>query len=119
MNIEEFREYCINKKGVEETLPFGPDTLVFKVMGKMFAITGLDNPDFSVNLKCMPQYAEELRDKYISIIPGYHMNKVHWNTVEIYKNEVPNELILELIDLSYNLVVDKLPKKDKAILNQL
>lgn len=120
MNIEEFREYCISKKGVEETFPFDQSTLVFKVMGKMFALTGLDNPDFSVNLKCTPEYALELRAEYLSIIPGYHMSKVHWNTIEIYKNEVPDELIKDLIDLSYKLVIEKMPKKlQQTLLSEL
>lgn len=85
MNIEQFRMYCIQKKGVTESFPFGGDTLVFKVMDKMFALTGIDNPDFSVNLKCSPDYAEELREQYTSIRPGYHMNKAHWNTVYLMK----------------------------------
>jgi predicted DNA-binding protein (MmcQ/YjbR family) len=74
MNIEEFRQYCLSKKGVTEEFPFGPDTLVFKVMGKMFALTNLDG-DFSMNLKCDPDMAMELREQYPAVLPGYHMNK--------------------------------------------
>lgn len=119
MNVEEFREYCIAKKGVEETFPFDNVTLVFKVLGKMFALTSLDDTDFSVNLKCKPEYTDELRAEYVSIKPGYHMSKKHWNTIEIFKNEVSDKLIKELIDLSYCLVVEKLPKKQQDLLNEL
>ena len=84
MDIETFRNYCLQLKGVEETLPFGPDTLVYKVMGKVFAITGLDSDEFWVNLKCDPEQAIDLRENYPGLInPGYHMNKRHWNTVDI------------------------------------
>src|SRR5690606_41302813 len=81
MNIEEFREFCLNKHQVTEEFPFGPETLVFKVAGKIFALTGLDGPEFTVNLKCTPEYAVELRENQPDITPGYHMNKKHWNTV--------------------------------------
>ena len=108
MNLELFREYCLNKKGVTEELPFGPDTLVFKVMGKLFALCGLDDVPGSCNLKCDPVRAEELRERFSSIIPGYHMNKKHWNTIE-WDGNVADELILELIDHSYDLVGEGLP----------
>lgn len=111
MNIEHFRTYCLSKRGVEETLPFGPETLVYKVMGKMFALTGLDDPD-RCNLKCDPARALELRGEYTAVIPGYHMNKQHWNTV-IYNQDVHDKLILELVDHSYELVVASLTKKLK------
>lgn len=119
MNIEEFREYCLSKKGVEETFPFGEDTLVFKVMGKMFALTGLETHPASANLKCDPERAIELREEFDGLIrPGYHMNKVHWNTVELERN-IPHELLTELIDHSYNLVVKSLTKKLQAELASL
>lgn len=112
MNIEFFREYCLAKKGVTEELPFGPDTLVFKVMGKMFALTGIDDFEF-INLKCDPERSEQLRSDYDSIKPGYHMNKKLWNSVYT-DGTVSDELIKELIDHSYALIVDSLPKKVKA-----
>jgi predicted DNA-binding protein (MmcQ/YjbR family) len=108
MNIEEFRDYCISKPGVTEEFPFDENTLVFKVMGKMFALTDLVD-DFSLNLKCDPERAIELRDQYAAIQPGYHMNKAHWNTVKM-DGSISESLIHELIDHSYQLVVDKLPK---------
>lgn len=110
MNIEMFREYCLAKKGVEETTPFGPDTLVLKVMGKMFAITGLDSPEFKITLKCDPDRAFELREQHPEIVPGYHTDKKHWNTVSC-EGDLEDRLIQELIDHSYNLVVNKFPKK--------
>jgi len=109
MNIEEFREYCISKPGVTEEFPFDENTLVFKVMGKMFALTDLVDA-FSLNLKCDPERAIELREQFPAIQPGYHMNKAHWNTVLI-DGSLSSKLILELIDHSYQLVVDKLPGK--------
>ena len=112
MDIEKFREYCLSMKGVTEEFPFGPDTLVFKVMGKMFALTNLDG-DFSVNLKCNPDLAVELREKFPAVIPGYHMNKTHWNTILI-DGSIPVKLIYEWTNHSYTIVVDKLPKKLKS-----
>lgn len=118
MNIEQFREYCISKKGVEETFPFGEDTLVFKVMGKMFALTGLETHPATANLKCDPERAIALREEYDGLIrPGYHMSKVHWNTVELERN-IPNELLLEMIDHSYDLVLKSLTKKLQAELKK-
>lgn len=119
MNIEAFRAYCIAKKGVSESFPFDSSTLVFKVMNKMFALTGLDNPEFTANLKCDPDYAEELRASYTSIIPGYHMSKKHWNTVKLESDEYDDKLLKELIDHSYDLVYAKLPKKLKEELEHL
>ncbi|MCD8528662.1 MAG: MmcQ/YjbR family DNA-binding protein [Chitinophagales bacterium] len=113
MNIEEFRAYCLAKKGVTEEFPFGPETLVFKVMGKMFALTGLDSPEFKVNLKCEPELAIELREKHMFVQPGYHMSKIHWNTVNFDEANVGNKTLKEWIDISYLLVVDSLPKKVK------
>ena len=118
MNIEEFRDYCLSKKGVEETFPFDEVTLVFKVMGKMFALTGLDNEVFSVNLKCNPDRAIELREEYPQIRPGWHMNKVHWNTVD-FEDGLDHSLLIELVDHSYDLVVKGLKKKDREALELL
>jgi len=117
MNIEEYREYCISKKGVTEGFPFDQSTLVFKVMGKMFALTSIDNFEF-INLKADPEYSADLREEYNGIKPGYHMSKVHWNSVYT-EQDVPTELILKLIDDSYNLIVSSLTKKLKEELAQL
>lgn len=106
MHIEDFRNYCLAKPNVAESFPFGPDTLVYKVRGKIFAITGLDSDVFSVNLKCDPQYAIELRDEYPEIIPGFHMNKKHWNTVD-FEGGLSEQLLRSLIDHSYELVDKK------------
>ena len=118
MHIEEFREYCIAKKGVSEDFPFDEVTLVFKVMGKMFALAPLERIPSQVNLKCDPERALELREEYDGvIIPGYHMSKVHWNT--LYLEQLPASLICELIDHSYELVVSKFPKKLKEEMAKL
>ncbi|MCF6348046.1 MAG: MmcQ/YjbR family DNA-binding protein [Flavobacteriaceae bacterium] len=110
MNIEEFRTYCLQKKGVTEEFPFDEQTLVFKVMGKMFALSGLERLPPQINLKCDPERAIELREQYDGLIyGGYHMNKKLWNTLEI--SSLPYQLLFELIDHSYDLVVAKLPKK--------
>ncbi|MCG2419915.1 MmcQ/YjbR family DNA-binding protein [Aequorivita sp. F47161] len=119
MNIEEFREYCTCKKGVTESFPFGENTLVFKVMGKMFALAAIENYPATANLKCDPEWAIELREEHDGlIIPGYHMSKKHWNTVELEPN-LPNKLVLELIDHSYDLVVKSLTKKLQTELQNL
>jgi len=111
MNIEEFRDYCLSKKEVTESFPFDEQTLVFKVMNKMFALCALERSPSQVNLKCEPERSVELRAEYDGlIIPGYHMSKLHWNTILI-EDSVPYDLLLELIDHSYQLVVDGLPKK--------
>ena len=115
MHIEAFRSYCLDKPGTTEGLPFGPDVLVFKVMGKMFALCNIEN-FHSANLKCDPEKAIELRERYTAVEPGYHMSKKHWNTVAV-KMDVPYELICSLIDESYNLVVSKLSRKQKLELN--
>lgn len=112
MHIETFRDYCLAKKGVTEEFPFDETTLVFKVMGKMFALTGLDREEFSVNLKCDPEWAETLREEHGDIRPGYHMNKKHWNTV-LFDNGLDADLLFKLIDHSYDLVVAKLKKADR------
>lgn len=117
MNIEELREYCISKKGTSEELPFDDVTLVFKVMGKMFALTSL-NKELSINLKCDPEKAIGLREEHDAIIAGYHMNKKHWNTVMI-DGTLKIDFIKELIDHSYDLVTSKLTKAQKTELSEL
>jgi predicted DNA-binding protein (MmcQ/YjbR family) len=117
MKIEELREYCINKPGVTEDFPFDETTLVFKVMGKMFALTDLED-ELHINLKCDPEKAIDLREQYTNIQPGYHMNKKHWNTIFI-DGTIADVIIYEWIDHSYNLVVDKLTKKQKDELENL
>ena len=113
MNIEQLYEFCLDKKGVTEHFPFDEDTLVFKVGGKMFALSSLStwekgNP--RINLKCNPEKAEELRANYEAINPGFHMSKVHWNTVN-FNEDVSDKLIRELISESYDLVFKSLTKK--------
>jgi predicted DNA-binding protein (MmcQ/YjbR family) len=110
MNIEELRHYCLSKKGVTESFPFDETTLVFKVMGKMFALTDLADEILNVNLKCDPEEAIRLREEHIAVIPGYHMHKKHWNTVMI-DGSITDDKICEWIDNSYNLVVASLPGK--------
>jgi len=117
MDIESVREYCLSKAGTSEGTPFGPDVLVLKVMSKVFAIMSLDE-DRTINLKCDPERALELRADYDFIIPGYHMNKKHWNTVEdVHRAE--EKLLTELIDHSYELVVKGLKKVEKEELKKL
>lgn len=108
MDVVIIREYCLSKEHVTEGLPFDQDTLVMKVSGKMFALFNIENFE-SVNLKCDPEKAVELREKYTEIIPGYHMNKKHWNTVYVNKG-VNDTTVFELIDHSYDLVMRSLPK---------
>lgn len=110
MDLEEFREYCLRKLGATEETPFGPDVLVFKVGGKMFALTSLERFPAAANLKCDPDLALDLRDRYEQVSPGYHMNKKHWNTVEI-DSGIPDGELRKMIDHSYNLVAKSLPKR--------
>ena len=117
MDIESYRSYCLSKKGVTEEFPFDSDTLVFKVMGKMFALTDVANFS-SINLKCDPEEAIELRETYDAVLPGYHMNKRHWNTVMI-DGTLPDKLILAWIDKSYQLVASSLTKTQKSALKAL
>jgi len=117
MNIEEYRDYCLAKKGVTEGFPFGEQTLVFKVMGKMFALTGVETFG-SINLKCNPEKALDLREQYYAIEPGFHMNKKHWNTVKL-NEDATDDIIFSWVDDSYNLVVKSLTKKLQAELNIL
>ena len=118
MDVERYRIYCLSKKGVTEDFPFDEVTLVFKVMGKMFALTKLDRIPFSVNLKCSPEKTLELRESYSEVQPGYHMSKKHWNTIN-FTGSIQNELLLELIDHSYDLVVQGLTKNKKEELKSL
>jgi predicted DNA-binding protein (MmcQ/YjbR family) len=112
MDIQYFRSYCLAKKGATEDTPFDLHTLCFKVGGKIFALTDID--DFvSINLKCDPEWAVELREQYSGIIPGFHMNKKHWNTV-LVDGSVSDQLILKLVDHSYDLVFQQLPQKIKS-----
>ena len=117
MYIDEFREYCIAKKGVTEEFPFDEKVLVFKVMGKMFALTDVDE-FISINLKCDPEEAVLLREQYEGVQPGYHMHKQHWNTV-LTDGSIPDHLLRKWIDDSYDLVVAKMPKKLREELNGL
>jgi predicted DNA-binding protein (MmcQ/YjbR family) len=117
VNIESFRTYCLGKKGVTEEFPFDSETLVFKVMGKMFALTDIDAFE-SVNLKCDPVRAIELRERYEEVMPGYHMNKKHWNTIRT-DGTLPDRLLSDWIDHSYELVVKNLPKNLQKVLEAL
>ena len=118
MNIESLREYCLKKPEVTESFPFGEDTLVFKVAGKIFLLAGLDEIPLNINLKCNPEKAIELREMYDSVLPGYHMNKNHWNTV-IIDGTIPRRELMEWIDDSYLLVVNSLTKADKERIKRL
>lgn len=118
MNIELVREYCLSKKGVTECFPFDESTLVFKVMDKMFALSGLNRIPMQINLKCDPEYAIELREQNEDITGGYHMSKKHWNTLNI-EGQLEDQLILELIDHSYDLVVNSFSKKKRLELENL
>ena len=122
MHIDQLRDFCIAKKGVIEHFPFDNVTLVFKLMNKIFALTGLDSwekGEQKINLKCNPEKAEELRGEYEGIIPGWHMNKKHWNTVLVNSSDVSDVLVKELINHSYDLVVSGLTKRSKSELENL
>ncbi len=119
MNIEEVREYCLAKKGVTESFPFGEEVLVFKVMNKIFLLTSLTTQPFRVNLKMNPELVEEYREKYEEVIPGYHMNKKMWNTVYFASGSIPRKELIWMIDHSYDEVVSGLPKKIKEELKQI
>jgi len=114
MYLAQFREYCLSKPRATEGTPFGPDVLVFKVGGKMFALAALDEVPTTVNLKCDPDLALDLRDRYEQVTPGYHMNKKHWNTVEI-ETGIPDAEVRKMIDHSYDLVANSLPKSTAKI----
>jgi predicted DNA-binding protein (MmcQ/YjbR family) len=110
MDLAKFREYCLSKPNATEGTPFGPDVVVFKVGGKMFALASLDEVPATANLKCDPDLALELRDRYEQVRPGYHMNKRHWNTIDIELG-IPDAEIRKMIDHSYELVAKKLPRR--------
>jgi predicted DNA-binding protein (MmcQ/YjbR family) len=112
MNIEWLRDYCLSKAGAEETLPFGPDTLVYKVNGKAFLLTGLNSDGLRFNVKCDPEKAIALREEFSCVLPGYHMNKKHWNTI-VADGSVASKQLKEWIDDSYNLVGGGAAKKKK------
>jgi len=116
MDLTDFCAHCLALPGVEETTPFGPEVLVYKVAGKMFALAIPEDEPPRVNLKCDPERALELRDRYEDIIPGYHMNKKHWNTL-LLGGRLPTALVRELIQHSYDLVVGSLPKKARESLS--
>ena len=121
MDIQQFYEFCLSKKGVTEHFPFDEETLVFKVGGKMFCLTSLNQWEKgtpSLNLKCNPERAEELRAEYEAIIPGWHMSKIHWNTVA-FNSDVSDKMMRELINHSYELVFNSLTKKIQAEINEL
>jgi predicted DNA-binding protein (MmcQ/YjbR family) len=113
MNIEQYRELCLGFEGVTEDFPFDQDTLVFKVYGKMFALASVEN-FVSINLKCDPEKAVDLRERYSSVLPGYHMNKKHWNTVLI-DDSIPDRLISEWIKDSYDLVLKGIPVSKRTV----
>lgn len=114
MNVEEIRAYCISKKGVSEGFPFDNETLVFKVVDKMFLLMSLEKQPVSINVKCDPEKAVQLRESYPeSVFPGYHMNKLHWNTV-VANQGLTSDLIKSFIDDSYQLVVKSLPKAKQS-----
>ncbi len=117
MDLETIRKFCIEKKSVTESFPFGESTLVFKVSGKIFLLIGIDNRPLQFNVKCDPEKAEELRETYHSVIPAWHMNKKHWNTV-ILDSTVSARLIFEWINDSYQLVVQSLPLRERKLLQQ-
>ena len=115
MNSAELRAHCLSFTGAEETFPFGPNTSVFKVAGKMFALSQLDAESPRVSVKCEPDLAEALRRAHAAVIPGYHLNKRHWNTV-ILDGSLPDEAVRDMIEDSYDLVVSKLPPAQRRAL---
>ena len=117
VDIVEYRDFCLSLPGVTEETPFGPDTLVYKVMGKMFAVSGIDIFD-SFNAKATPEDCIALREQYEGVKPGWHMNKKHWNTI-MTDGSVPDKVMYDLIRNSYDLVVASLTKKLKAELDEL
>lgn len=117
MDLVDFIEYCLSRKAAEETTPFGPDVLVYKVCGKMFALAVPDDVPARVNLKCDPERSMDLRDEHEAIIPGFHMNKRHWNTV-VLDGSLPEDLVQELVDHSYALVVKGMTKAQRAELHR-
>lgn len=117
MNIEALQEYCLTKAGVEETLPFGPDVLVYKLLGKVFLLLPLNSEQLQFNVKCDPDLAVELREEYDCVQPGYHMNKKHWNTI-LVDGSVPSKKLKEWIDHSYYLILNSFPAKQREQLKK-
>ena len=118
MDIESIRKFCLGKPEVTEDFPFGENTLVFKVSGKMFLLASLDEIPLKINLKCDPEEAVELRERYDSVLPGYHMNKTHWNTI-VLDGSVRSKEILSWITDSYLLVVNSLGKNERERIHKL
>jgi predicted DNA-binding protein (MmcQ/YjbR family) len=116
VNAEALRHYCLSLKGASQTLPFGPKVSVFKVSGKMFALSILDQVPLRISLKCEPELAEQLRATHAAVLPGYHLNKRHWNTV-IIDGSLTDQMIENMIEDSYDLVVGKLPRAQKQALD--
>jgi predicted DNA-binding protein (MmcQ/YjbR family) len=114
MDIESLRAYCLSLPGVTEDLPFGPDTLVFRIRSKIFLLTGMESP-LAFNVKCDPEKAIQLREEFQCVQPGYHMNKKHWNTIKA-DGSVSDALLISWIDHSYQTVVGGLPKKEQMAL---
>ncbi len=112
MDLEYIRRFCLEKKLATESFPFGPTTLVFKVSGKIFFLTDIDSRPLRFNVKCDPEKAEMLREEFSSVIPAFHMNKKHWNTI-ILNGQLPGKQILEMINDSYALVIKSLPLKER------
>lgn len=108
MTAEELRDRCLSLRGAQETFPFGPENSVFKVASKMFASSRLTQTPLRVSLKCEPALAEQLRETHAAVLPGYHLNKRHWNTV-IIDGSLPDQMISDMVEDSYDLVVSKLP----------
>jgi predicted DNA-binding protein (MmcQ/YjbR family) len=115
MNPTELRNHCLSFTGSDETFPFGPLTSVFKVAGKMFALSQLDADSLRVSVKCEPALAEALRETHAAVIPGYHLNKKHWNTV-ILDGSLPDETVRNMVEDSYEIVVSRLPRADRRAL---
>jgi predicted DNA-binding protein (MmcQ/YjbR family) len=113
MNAESLQTYCLAKRGVEETQPFGPENLVYKVGSKMFLLVALEAMPLQFNAKCDPDNAIELREQYGCVLPGFHMSKRHWNTI-LVDGTVPDKMLLQWVDDSYNLVYESLPKRIKS-----
>ena len=118
MNHEILHDYCLKKKGVTEEFPFDNDTLVYKVMGKIFLLTSIEHRPIQMNVKCDPELAIELRERYDAVYPGYHMNKKHWNSVED-DGSIPQKELYKMIDHSYDLVAGSLPKKLREEMGKL
>ena len=117
MDLEQCRDFCLSLKETKEGFPFDDRTIVFTVKGKMFCLTDIETFEY-INIKCDPEEAIELRERYDSVTPGFHMNKNHWNSVKIRGN-IPDKTLKEWITNSYNLIVLSLPKKVRGDLNPL